>query len=898
MFRSLSILVVALGSLIQGAAALPPADEAKKKPDYPSFESVTEGLNKVVSTADGEASLYDLYADEDTGRLLAVLSAGYGKQLLMIACTVSGGHPEAGVMGPTYYVEWRKIGKQLALVEPNLGVRTKGDKQASDSIENLFTGRVLLSLPILAMAPGNRPVIDFGHMATQKATSFFDPTAPGGYGPTMGPLNVSLASLTKAKAFPENIVVEYEAPRSDGRLVRVTYALSELKGSEGFQPRKADSRVGYFYDWHVDYGRTGDQELTERYISRWHMAKADPSLKMSPPAKPIVWYIEHTTPVRYRRYVRDGIRMWNKAFATVGIADGVEVYQQDSGTGAHMEKDPEDARYNFFRWNTSDEGYAIGPSRTNPLTGEILDADIVWNQGLTRSVRSMLEELSEDLVDEAFHPETLAFFEQHPNWDPRVRSASPARREQRLRQLELSAADAVQTTLQSADHPWTKGANDFTNHACRIGNRLSMDMALAGAAFGANLIPSYGGGQVLDGLPEEFLGAMIRYISAHEVGHTMGLQHNMAASTLHSLEEVNSGDFEGPTIGSVMDYVAANINFELGEAQGPYATPSVGPYDEWAIRFGYGPDDEVENVLAEVSKPEHIYISQVAMSVGSDPRNMTWDMGSNNLDFCVSRLALVADLRSKLMETLVEDGEPWAQVRRRYNTLAGSHLAALFTAAPWIGGTYENYDFKGDPGDRAAIEDVAPADQRRALQLIIEHSFSDAAFGLTPELMRHMGKEYWWDEEGLDELMEDSNFNVHEAVGRFQAIGLTLLLNPTTLRRVYDNEYRTSADSDRLTVAELVETVREAVWTDDSASSFRRNLQREHVERMIDLALLGNTSSPSLRTISTLAAQQLRQISESAENGGTSSNPYGAAHLADIQDRITRALDATYTLKR
>ena len=901
--RTACTLSLALAAFVGGttdATAFPATPGAETKPDYPAFDTVIEGLTKVVSTTDGASALYDLYADKQTGKLLAVLSKDHEGQLLMIACTVTGGHPEAGVMGPTYYAEWRKIGKQVALVQPNMSVRTAGDKQATDSVEDLYTGSVLLSLPIVGMSPDGRPVVDFGHMATHKATSFFDPTAPFGYGPTMGPLDASLAKLTKAKAFPENVIVEYEAPRTNGQLVKVAYSIGKLEGSKGFEPRKADPRVGYFYDWHDDFGRPANRDVTERYISRWHLEKADPALRQSPAKQPVTWYIEHTTPVRYRRYVRDGIRMWNEAYAAVGILDAMEVYQQDSVTGAHMDKDPEDARYNFFRWNTSDQGYAIGPSRTNPLTGEILDADIVWNQGLTRSVRNMLEGLSEGLVQETFHPETLAFFETHPNWDPRVRAATPARREQRLRQLALAADDAVDNALQSEEHPWTRSTNNPTNAACKIGNRLSMDIGLAGAAFDAGLLQSYGGGESLDGLPEEFLGAMIRYISAHEVGHTLGLQHNMAASTIHTLAEINSGSFSGPTIASVMDYVAANINYECGDAQGPYATPSVGPYDMWAIRFGYGPEDELDEVLSEVSKPEHVYISQPAMSVGSDPRNMTWDMGATNLEFCESRLGLVADLRSKLTDTVVQDGESWAVARRRYESLMGTHMAALFTAGKWVGGSFEHYDHKGDPGNRAPTEDVPAADQRRAVELIIANSFEDDALGLTPDLVRHMGKEYWWDPSGVDELMEDPNYTAHETAGTFHAIGLTLLMNPTTLRRVYDNEYRTT-DADELTLAELVQTVREAAWSEygrgESPSSFRRNLQREHVERLMDLALLSDTSSPALRTIGALATQELREvdtIAASAKDG----DAYTKAHLADVQARIGKALDAAYVIER
>ena len=99
---------------------------------------------------------------------------------------------------------------------------------------------------------------------------------------------------------------------------------------------------------------------------------------------------------------------------------------------------------------------------------------------------------------------------------------------------------------------------------------------------------------------------MIRYISAHEVGHCLGLQHNMAASSIRSLKDINTEGYVGPTIGSVMDYVAANINHGLGDVQGAYASPELGPYDKWVIAYGYGPEDQLDAVRREGLPPRAV----------------------------------------------------------------------------------------------------------------------------------------------------------------------------------------------------------------------------------------------------------------------------------------------------
>jgi hypothetical protein len=881
------------------------ATSALAGPDYPAFEKVTEGFEKVTSIADGTAPLYELYTEKESGRLLAVLPENFDGQELMIACTIAGGDPQAGVMGPTLYAYWKKINKNLALIEPNLSVRTTGGKEAQDSTDQLYTGRVLLSVPILTMQ-GNRPVIDLGSVAVGQAGMIFGQSIYGGYGATVRGLNAQLATLTKAKAFPSNVEIEYEAPAPDGRMTRVAYSISELKGSPDYKPRKADGRVGYFYDWHRDFARKANEETTERYITRWNVKKRDPSLRLSPPEKPIVWYIEHTTPVEYRRFVREGILMWNDAFREIGIDGALEVRQQDATSGAYMDLDPEDARYNFFRWNASDQGYAIGPSRTNPRTGEILDADVVWHQGLTRAVRGMLENLSDEIVSDAFDAETLGFFAEHPQWDPRVRLTPPHRRE--AKQAELAQAWEARK-LQGDD---CLSCMTHLTATCNIGGMLAMNLDLADAALSAGLIELKDDQATLDGLPEEFLGPMIRYISAHEVGHCIGLQHNMTASTIRTLEEINSPDFSGPMVGSVMEYAAVNINHELGEVQGPYATDQLGPYDHWAIAYGYGDEDTLEDVLQRVSEPDLVWLPQPEMSVGSDPRNQTWELGKDNLEFARSRLGIVKEIREKLVDEIVEDGEPWAIVRRRYNQTMSTHLQSLMIAHRWVGGTYSNTDYKGD--GRSAIEDVPAERQREAMQVIMDNAFVDDAFGLTPELIRHMGKEYYWDPAGVGELQADPSTTVHDTVSGIQATAMTLLMNPTTLRRVYDNEFRNADAKERevFRLSELVETVRDQVWSEcvepknekwtegnPMVSSFRRNLQREHVDRLITLALLNNTTSPAMRTISAIAKQELNQI-EGIISKATEAKPdrYTLAHLESISSRIEAAGDPDYVINR
>lgn len=898
-------LVAAAGTTVVLAPAVTAeAAPSDKAPEYPPFKSVTEGLTKVVSTADGSKPLIELYADKDNGKLLAVLPSGYQNKMMMLAATVSGGDSQAGVMGPSYYVNFKKYGKQLAIVQPNFNVKTNGDAQAKASVNNLYTGTVLATTPIISMAPGGRPVIDMTGLGVGNAGRLFG--GGGGFGPAAVRLNPTMVKVTKAKAFPKNTVVEFESPNANGRLTRITYSLGSLEGTRGFKPREADPRVGYFYNWANDYAKSSNEAVTDRFIQRWHLEKADPSLKLSPPKQPIVWYIEHTTPIKFRRYVRQGIEMWNEAYEEIGITGAVVVYQQDAASGAHMEKDPEDARYNFFRWNTSEQSYAIGPNHSNPLTGEILDADVVWHQGLTRSVADGFANLTEELAEETFGPETLAWFEEHPSWDPRQRARLGRMSPEKIDHLPAAVrglAREVHEAEQKDDRAW---ARSMMYEACRIGNRLSFDMSLGAAAVDSGLVSlpaGQGPDDVLDGLPEAMIGGMIRYISAHEVGHTLGLQHNWISSTIRTLEEINSEGFDGATVGSVMEYAAVNINWELGDVQGPYATDRVGPYDRWAIAFGYGDPKQRDEILARVAEPDLIFQNQMASMVSGDPRHSTWDLGKDNLTFAESRLGLAAEIRSKLLDEIVEDGESWAKARRRFDSLLGTQMQSLFIASKWVGGSFHNTDFKGDPDGRPPVEDVPVEQQRRALNMIIDHTFNDDSYGLTPELVRHLGKEDWWDPAGFSELLDDASYNVHDTVDYVQSLGLSLIMNPTKLRRIYDNEYRSGADT--LTLTELLGTVTESVWAEIESgsrtgqiSSFRRNLQREHLERLIDLALADSRyAGPATRTIGTLSRGQLRDIHKGIERSLRGDlDEYTHAHLDDCRERIERAMEASYVV--
>ncbi|MGL6225013.1 MAG: zinc-dependent metalloprotease [Thermoguttaceae bacterium] len=336
--------------------------------------------------------LFNLYQKKD--RLLAEITSSNLNTDYLICMAVAKGSGDSPVGGYTlnFGDDWlwtfRKVNDRIQVVRRNIRFKADPGTTEATAVDVAYSDSILYSLPILARGENGGDVIDL--------SSIFMSDLPelgswiGGY------FASDRSNWGTIKTFPNNVEIRvdatyatgsrfysyyyyypnFAAPDSKSTGVTIHYSISKLPSS-GYTPRLADNRLGYFTTVHKNFSKNQDDEHFVRYINRWNLQKADPSLEKSPPKKPIVFYIEKTVPIKYRNAVREGILEWNKAFEKCGIIGAIEVRQQmESDTW-----DAEDINYNTFRWITADAFFAMGPSHVNPLTGEILDADVIMDAG-------------------------------------------------------------------------------------------------------------------------------------------------------------------------------------------------------------------------------------------------------------------------------------------------------------------------------------------------------------------------------------------------------------------------------------------------------------------------------------------------------------------------------------
>jgi hypothetical protein len=850
-----------------------PESNAKspKEDELEDFAEVTKDTQK-------SEGIFTIYRHQHKNKIYLEIKPEQLQKNFLATSTLESGIGEKGIYSgmplQDFLFYFQKIDNQIQFVVRNVNFRTReGDPQAK-SVARSFSDSVLYTIPIKSIHSERKTIIiDLGDLLLTDLAGLAS--------------NLELAAspeqayLGNAKVFPGNLELEaifnfanagkYEGNNSDvlpdsrGFTLKVHYSLSELPKSK-YQPRLADERVGYFLTAYQDLSKDERRDPFVRYINRWNLEKQDPTAAISPPKKPIVFWIDNAVPLEYRDAIKEGVLMWNQAFLKAGFKDAIQVQQMpDNATW-----DPADIRYNTIRWiNTVDGFFAMGPSRVNPLTGEILDADILIDGSFVRLLKNDYRQII-----------------QPQNSQTRT---------------SLSALVNNGRLCDKGNQKSPKSLGNLSKLATDYDLCYGME-ASNQLAFGSLAISMLGNSPPSPKELKNYIHQYLRLIITHEVGHTLGLRHNFRGSTLLSPVEMNNSEItrtKGMTA-SVMDYIPPNIAPD-GVKQGDYFPNQVGPYDEWAIEYGYSPSQATTTlgeksflaaIAGQSNQRELSYAPDEDLS-NSDPTVNPWDHSGNVLVYSQSQLANARRMWERLNKGYTIDEESSSDVEERFNSILRNYLQNLYYTSKYIGGQSFYRVKPSDTKGQLPFVPVSVEQQRQALMTMQKYVFAEDALKFPPELLNKLVPSRWlhW---GTSIQQGRLDYPIHDLVLLVQTAVLRDLLASDRLTRLKDLELK-SEPGKSLTLPELFDTLQSGIWSEVlqpqgklQISSLRRGLQREYLEIMMEMVLRKESVPEDART---LAWYKLKQLNSKLKRVG-SEDEYTQAFLLETRDRIEKTLNA------
>lgn len=835
--------------------------------DEPAPKTIAE-LTKEHVRHDG---LFTLFQSDETGGLKMVVRADQlGGEYIYFSKTLDGvaaASQVRGLYGADQVLTLRRYFDRIQFVVENTSFVFDADSALSKAADANISDAVVYSAKIKAEDEQTGDLlIDVDALFLSEALRAVKPRErPGERNRDrfrLGKLNANKTRVAAIRNYPDNtdvaVAYTFDNPNgagggrevTDPRYITITLQHTLIAMPDnGFEPRRADPRIGFFT---VDRDDLTSVAATpyDDLITRWKLEKRDPSAALSEPVEPIVWWIENTTPVAFRETIRAAALAWNPAFEAIGFKDAIQVKVQPDDA----DWDAGDLRYNVLRWTSSPTPFfgGYGPSFVNPRTGQILGADIMLEYVFVTN---------------------------------RIRDG------QLFSKAGLGGLGALDRGPDGAD-----ALRHRHGPGCFLGMHLQWQ-----TQFGRHVALARTG--ATDAGAEQ-LRQSLYYLVLHELGHTLGLSHNMAASQLHPperLHDTSVTDSEG-LIGSVMDYPALNVA-PIDAEQGQWWATQPGPYDTWAIAYGYSPsvsDPEaeaarLEALLARSTEPALLFGNDAddmrAPGRGIDPRIMVGDLSSDAVGHGIQRMELANALLGGLRERLVTSGESYQAIRDGYLVLSGQQAQAAAVISRYIGGIYIDRAVAGQAGGTQPFTPVPAGEQRRAMSALAEHVFAPHA-GLPPaELIAYLQPQ----RRGFFHFGETEDPKVHDRIRAIQTGVLNHLTHPTVLTRMTDSALYGNGYS----VAEMTQDLVRAAFDADlegSVNSVRQTLQIDLVERFAAIANDRKRYDPVSRSaalygLQTIEAELARVSKAGGGAQGVAADVSTRAHRAHLRHRIKMALE-------
>lgn len=614
--------------------------------------------------------------------------------------------------------------------------------------------------------------------------------------------------VESVKSFPKNLevrhVLTYQAnnPPSSSSNATLSIRMSQsmiLLPKVPMQKRLFDYRVGWFTIRQIDFGSEQQKADRQSYIRRWRLEPSDSTAyfrgELVEPKKPIVYYLDPATPEKYRSYIIKGIEDWNVAFEEAGFKNAIQAKLPPSPS-EDPDWSPEDIRYSTVRWVANEIRNAVGPSVSDPRSGEIIESDIVWYHNHMRSYRNRL-------------------------------------------MIETGAANPEARKLKLAD---------------------------------------------------DLIGETMRRVISHEIGHALGLPHNMQSSSAYPVDSLRSGSFTQKygIATTIMEYARQNYVAQPGDENISFIR-QLGPYDLYSINWGYRlipnshtPEDEKETLDSWIMEKSGDPMYRFAGSTGYDPSAQTEDLGDDPVKASTYGLMNLKRVVPELMEWTYTEGEGYEDLEEIYRELIGMWSRYSRHVATNIGGVYQNR--KSADQDGFLYTPVSKENQLRALAFLNEHVFT------TP---------YWLlDTDILQNIQPAGSIDLIQSL---QSRILGSVLDPDVLLRLI--EY-SALGSNTFSPDEMLETLRLGIWreiydNDSEIDVYRRTLQREYLSRIdsfLSMDQMGNSRNPvdlQNSDIRPLLRTELNLLTDDINShlDGEKLNGIQKAHLEDVIIRIEQILN-------
>ncbi|MDJ1177727.1 zinc-dependent metalloprotease [Roseofilum sp. BLCC_M91] len=851
-----------------------------------------KSFDELIAETQKEDGVFTLYKTENNEKLYLEIAPEQLNRNFLCVMTLSSGIGEGfllnGMPIGEILFQLRHVQDRVQFVVPQTNFRTDPGDPLARSLQEGFSDSVLYSLKIESIHPERKSLLInatnlvMGEEDLSGLSTFLPYLLNGAYS-----VSPDSSYITEAENFPENLEIEAlygfrgggfmslpSLPDSRAFNLAVHYSFSPLP-TGNYRPRLADERVGYFLTAYKDFGNSDRRDPFVRYINRWNIQ----------PGKPLVFWIENTIPLEYRDAVKEGILMWNEAFAQAGLPQAIEVRQMPDDA----DWTPADIRYNVVRWSSSFEPmfYGIGPSRTNPLTGEILDADILIDANVVRLIKGQYQTLVNPDAGGGQQQSLLQTFCQATLENSYLRGVDLSD-ELEAKKDRLSGFPLAQSLLDRD----VCFANEFNRQLAIGATSLSLVQ---------NVLPS-------SPEMENYVQQFIRFLVAHEVGHTLGLRHNFHGSTLLSPEELQNPEITRTLgmVGSVMDYVSPNLA-PPGKPQGDYFPMKLGPYDVWAIEYGYKPLNaispeaelrELRQIAQRAAEPELAYGTDEDFISGLDPAVNIFDLSSDPLTYAQWQFENAQAMWSRLNRRSPAPGESFSEMRELFDTVFIYYFRNAMNLPLYVGGQSFNRHYAGDPNGGLPFQPLSVEKQRAALAAINEYVFSAEAFEFSPNLLNQLAPSRWSHWGAFPDLFE-LDYPISDRLLLLQKVVLRSLLSPTRLSRLQDLELKTDATEEVLRLPELFATVQESIWTEvidgdiANLSSIRRALQREYVSVLSNISLRQVRVPEDAVTLAWYNLRELEdQINHTLRRRGRGLDTYTKAHLEKTRDRIAKVLDA------